>query len=84
MVNFNQVPDLARRLGGVDGVDTAFERYQIDVIAALGESALCTLAAAVGYPIAAVPLSVLNYKGRSFGVCLVAGGTGRPATGCYV
>ncbi|GME34936.1 Amidase [Neofusicoccum parvum] len=61
-----------RRLGGKEGIDLVLDYYGIDVLAAPGDSALCELAAAAGYPIAVVPLGALRSNGRPFGVALTA------------
>ncbi|KAI1203982.1 amidase signature enzyme [Nemania serpens] len=64
----------ALRALGRNILDTVFDREDVNVIAALGDSPLCIHAAAAGYPIAAVPLGQLRYNGRPFGLCLVARG----------
>ncbi|KAH7061087.1 amidase signature domain-containing protein [Macrophomina phaseolina] len=61
-----------RRLGGKEGIDLVLDYYGIDVLAAPGDSALCELAAAAGYPIAVVPLGALRSNGRPFGIALTA------------
>ncbi|KAK0644982.1 putative amidase [Lasiodiplodia hormozganensis] len=61
-----------RRLGGAEGIDLVLDYYGIDVLAAPGDSALCELAAAAGYPIAVVPLGALRSNGRPFGVAVTA------------
>lgn len=62
----------SRRLGRTDGLDKVFERYGIDMVIAPGDSPLCVLAAAAGYPIATAPMDVLKYNGRPFGISLIA------------
>jgi amidase len=61
-----------RRLGRTEGVDPVFEEHKLDVIAAPADSALCSFAAAAGYPIGLVPMSVLKSCGRPFGLCMIA------------
>ncbi|OJD36083.1 amidase family protein [Diplodia corticola] len=61
-----------RRLGGPEGIDLVLDHYGVDVLAAPGDSALCELAAAAGYPIAVVPLGALRSNGRPFGVAVTA------------
>jgi amidase len=61
-----------RRLGGTDGLDRVFQKYEIDIVIAPGDSGLCIHAAHAGYPIAVAPMDVLKYNGRPFGICMVA------------
>ncbi|KAI1321373.1 amidase signature domain-containing protein [Xylariaceae sp. FL0255] len=67
------------RLLGKSILDQVFDREHVNVIAALGDSSICIHAAATGYPLAAVPLSTLEYNGRPFGLCLIAKGDGEQA-----
>ncbi|KAF5009864.1 hypothetical protein FDECE_3937 [Fusarium decemcellulare] len=53
-------------------LDETFEKEQINLIAAPGDSSLCVHAAAAGYPLATVPVGQLRYNNRPFGLCLVA------------
>ncbi|KAI1119428.1 amidase signature enzyme [Nemania sp. NC0429] len=57
---------------GKSSLDAVFDREDVNIIIAPGDSPLCIHAAAAGYPLAAVPLSRLRYNGRPFGLCLVA------------
>ncbi|KAM0418935.1 hypothetical protein ACHAPT_012093 [Fusarium lateritium] len=52
-------------------LDEMFEKEQVNLIAAPGDSALCVHAAAAGYPLATVPVGQLRYNNRPFGLCLV-------------
>ncbi|KAL1635198.1 hypothetical protein SLS58_010368 [Diplodia intermedia] len=61
-----------RRLGGPEGIDLVLDHYGIDVLVAPGDSALCELAAAAGYPLATAPLGALRSNGRPFGVAATA------------
>ncbi|KAL0263120.1 hypothetical protein SLS55_002096 [Diplodia seriata] len=61
-----------RRLGGPEGIDLVLDHYGIDVLVAPGDSALCELAAAAGYPLATAPLGALRSNGRPFGVAVTA------------
>ena len=74
-------PDLAagealhaqfRRLGGSEGVDPLFNKENLDIIAGPADSALVCFAAAAGYPVACLPMSVLKDSGRPFGICVMA------------
>lgn len=49
-----------RELGGPGGLDKVFDDYAVDIIASPGDSSLCSLAAAAGYPMAVVPLGALK------------------------
>ncbi|KAF2456562.1 amidase signature domain-containing protein [Lineolata rhizophorae] len=60
------------RLGGRGGIDRLLKKHGVDVIAAPGDSALCSLAATAGYPVAIVPLWALRSSGRPFGIALAA------------
>ncbi|KAF4451105.1 Amidase [Fusarium albosuccineum] len=52
-------------------LDETFEKEQINLIAAPGDSSLCVHAAAAGYPLATVPVGQLCYNNRPFGLCIV-------------
>lgn len=49
-----------KNLGGNGGLDRIFEEKKLDIIAAPGDSALCSLAAAAGCPMGVVPLGALK------------------------
>ncbi|KAJ5916612.1 amidase signature enzyme [Penicillium tannophilum] len=53
-------------------LDDLFEKEEINILAAPGDSSLCVHAAAAGYPVATVPIGQLHYNDRPFGLCLVA------------
>ncbi|KAJ5165463.1 Amidase [Penicillium coprophilum] len=53
-------------------LDDLFDKENINVLVAPGDSSLCVHAAAAGYPVATVPIGQLRYNGRPFGLCLVA------------
>jgi hypothetical protein len=55
-----QARENLKQLGGAGGLDRIFDEYGLDIIAAPGDSALCSLAAAAGYPMAVVPLGALK------------------------
>jgi len=59
-------------LGRDIGVDAVMKENGLDLIAAPGDSSLCVFAASTGYPLAMVPLGVLDYNGRPFGICVIA------------
>jgi amidase len=61
-----------RKVSRDEGIDKAMKEYNLDVIIGPGDSLLMNLAAAAAYPIAAMPLSTLEYNGRPFGVMAVA------------
>ncbi|KAJ5238304.1 hypothetical protein N7468_002923 [Penicillium chermesinum] len=54
------------------GVEHVLEANNVDVILGPIEGGLSTMATAGGYPIAAMPLSYLDYNGRAFGVAAIA------------
>ncbi|KAF2144249.1 uncharacterized protein K452DRAFT_223664 [Aplosporella prunicola CBS 121167] len=62
--------DTLRRLGGAEGIDLVCDYYGVDILAAPGDSALCDLAAAAGYPLATAPLGALRANSRPFGLAL--------------
>ncbi|OQE35354.1 hypothetical protein PENCOP_c013G04170 [Penicillium coprophilum] len=53
-------------------LDDLFDKGNINILVAPGDSSLCVHAAAAGYPVATVPIGKLRYNGRPFGLCLVA------------
>ncbi|KAF2763447.1 amidase signature enzyme [Pseudovirgaria hyperparasitica] len=61
-----------KSLGGAAALDKLFSSLAVDIIAAPGDSALCSLAAAAGYPMAVVPLGALKLNGQPFGIALCA------------
>ncbi|KAK6833337.1 hypothetical protein PG987_008031 [Apiospora arundinis] len=60
------------RAKGRSILDEVFERDNVDLIGAPGDSPLCVHAAAAGYPHATVPLGQLRHNGRPFGLNVVA------------
>ncbi|KAJ5541218.1 amidase signature enzyme [Penicillium frequentans] len=60
------------RLAARNILDDLFEKEEINILAAPGDSSLCVHAAAAGYPVATVPIGQLRYNDRPFGLCLVA------------
>ena len=55
-----------------DAVEECFKATGADVIMASGESYLTSMASAVGYPIANVPLGFSSYNGRPHGMEIMA------------
>ncbi|KGO66561.1 Amidase [Penicillium italicum] len=55
-----------------DLLDELFDKEQVNLLAAPGDSSLCVHASAAGYPVATVPIGQLRYNNRPFGLCLVA------------
>ncbi|KAJ6011058.1 amidase signature enzyme [Penicillium sp. IBT 35674x] len=55
-----------------DILNDLFDKENIKILAAPGDSSLCVHAAAAGYPVATVPVGQLHYNDRPFGLCLVA------------
>ncbi|SMR53461.1 unnamed protein product [Zymoseptoria tritici ST99CH_3D1] len=62
----------ARRVGGSEGVDKTMSENDVDLIALPMDSACARLATHAGYPIAAIPLDVLSYGPRPFGLAVIA------------
>lgn len=56
-----------KKLGGSSGLNCIFEEKKLDIIAAPGDSALCSLAAAAGCPMGVVPLGALKVLFASIG-----------------
>ncbi|KAL6833448.1 amidase signature enzyme [Trichoderma sp. SZMC 28015] len=53
-------------------LDSTFDTEGVNIIAAPTDSALLIHGAAAGYPTANVPLEILSYNGRAYGICLIA------------
>ncbi|KAJ4860480.1 amidase domain-containing protein [Trichoderma breve] len=53
-------------------LDSTFDTEGVSIIAAPTDSALLIHGAAAGYPTANVPLGILSYNGRAYGICLIA------------
>ncbi|KAJ5725664.1 amidase signature enzyme, partial [Penicillium malachiteum] len=72
--NKDHIDDLKKNLrkAARDILDDVFEKEEVNILAAPGDSSLCIHAAAAGYPIATVPIGQLRYNSRPFGLCLVA------------
>ncbi|KAJ5792756.1 amidase signature enzyme [Penicillium pulvis] len=70
----DKINELKKGLRGAarDILDDLFEKENINILAAPGDSSLCVHAAAAGYPVATVPIGQLHYNDRPFGLCLVA------------
>ena len=49
-------------------VDDIMSEYDIDIILAPADSLITNLAAAAGYPLATLPVGVLEFNGRPFGL----------------
>ncbi|KAK6078644.1 hypothetical protein SCUP515_09694 [Seiridium cupressi] len=54
-------------------INDVLNRENVNLIAAPGDSPMCIHAAAAGYPHITIPLGKLNYNGRPFGICVMAG-----------
>ncbi|ETS78057.1 hypothetical protein PFICI_10119 [Pestalotiopsis fici W106-1] len=68
--------DLARlkkkfRELGKSIINEVLDREKVHVIVTPGDSPLCIHAAVAGYPHVTVPLGVLDYNGRPFGLCVI-------------
>ncbi|EHK16453.1 uncharacterized protein TRIVIDRAFT_40480 [Trichoderma virens Gv29-8] len=61
-----------RKLAGPDGIDQILNLFKLDAVASLADSPLSSVASAAGYPIATMPLGVLDLNGRPFGVSMTA------------
>ncbi|KAL6801328.1 amidase signature domain-containing protein [Trichoderma sp. SZMC 28013] len=61
-----------RRLAGPDGIDQILNLFSLDAIASLADSPLSSVASAAGYPIATMPLGILDMNGRPFGISMTA------------
>jgi amidase len=59
-------------------LDEVFNKYKIDIIIGPADSLLTTFAAAAGYPLASMPVGVLNFNGRPFGIMALAAAHGEP------
>jgi amidase len=78
--------DLTFRLAGIDAevaaanartrarkrVDDVLEEFDVDVIIGPADSHLTSFAAAAGYPLATLPVGVLGFNGRPFGLTTIA------------
>ncbi|KAH8730345.1 amidase signature domain-containing protein [Phaeosphaeriaceae sp. PMI808] len=53
-------------------LDRVFAEYNVNIIIAPPDSVLTYLASGSGYPVAALPLSYLDYSGRPFGLAAIA------------
>ncbi|EHK42024.1 hypothetical protein TRIATDRAFT_268254 [Trichoderma atroviride IMI 206040] len=62
-----------RKLAGPDGIDKILKLYQLDAIASLADSPISSVASAAGYPVATMPLGVLDLNGRPFGISMTTG-----------
>ncbi|UKZ92115.1 uncharacterized protein TrAFT101_007083 [Trichoderma asperellum] len=61
-----------RKLAGPDGIDQVLNLFKLDAVASLADSPISSVASAAGYPIATMPLGVLDLNGRPFGVIMTA------------
>ncbi|PKK50858.1 hypothetical protein CI102_4196 [Trichoderma harzianum] len=61
-----------RKLAGPDGIDQILNLFKLDAIASLADSPLSSIASAAGYPIATMPLGILDMNGRPFGISMTA------------
>ncbi|KKP07161.1 hypothetical protein THAR02_00697 [Trichoderma harzianum] len=61
-----------RKLAGPDGIDQILNLFELDAIASLADSPLSSVASAAGYPIATMPLGILDMNGRPFGISMTA------------
>jgi amidase len=52
-------------------VDNILAKHQIDIIIGPGDSSLTSFACAAGYPLASLPIGVLDFNGRPFGVTAI-------------
>ncbi|KAM5341687.1 hypothetical protein ACJ41O_014718 [Fusarium nematophilum] len=62
----------ADKYGRELGVDKILEEYNLNIIMGPLESPLASIAAACGYPVAAMPLGYLDFNGQPHGLCAVA------------
>ncbi|KAM7188507.1 amidase signature enzyme [Naviculisporaceae sp. PSN 640] len=65
--NLAMVRELAQQ-----GINEALDAYKLDAIASLADSPLASIASAAGYPIATMPLGIMDLNGRPFGICMIA------------
>ncbi|KAM0426596.1 hypothetical protein ACHAPT_008290 [Fusarium lateritium] len=61
-----------RTVAGKEGVDKVLQEHNLDLVALPMDSPSPRIAAAAGYPIATVPLGKLDYRGRPFGLAIIA------------
>jgi amidase len=59
-------------------LDDTFSKHDIDVIVGPGDSPMTNYAASAGYPIATLPVGVLEFNGRPFGLTVIAKAHGEP------
>jgi amidase len=59
-------------------VDDALAEHDVDVIIGPADSSLTSFAAAAGYPLAALPVDVLEFNRRPFGVTAITRAHGEP------
>jgi len=58
----------ARSISRERGIDLTLNKYGVDVIIAPADSAFNLLVSSAGYTSATMPLSILDYNGRPFGL----------------
>ncbi|KAL6837239.1 amidase signature domain-containing protein [Trichoderma camerunense] len=61
-----------RELAGPNGIDRILKLFKLDAVASLADSPLSSVASAAGYPIATMPLGILDMNGRPFGISMTA------------
>ncbi|PON26710.1 hypothetical protein TGAM01_v204211 [Trichoderma gamsii] len=69
--NANTLASL-RKIAGPDGIDKVLNLFELDAVAALADSPISSVASAAGYPVATMPLGVLDVNGRPFGISMTA------------
>ena len=59
-------------MAGKEGIDRLFKEQDIDLVVAVGDSALCMFSSYAGYPVATAPIpSYIHPNGRPFGIQIV-------------
>ncbi|KAL2073935.1 hypothetical protein VTL71DRAFT_11261 [Oculimacula yallundae] len=61
-----------RQKCGKEGIDKTMAQYNIDVIIGPADSLLTNIGSSIGAPVATVPLGILDFNGRAFGVIALA------------
>ncbi|KAL6830017.1 amidase signature domain-containing protein [Trichoderma camerunense] len=62
-----------RKVARDSGVDRVFQTHGVNVIIGPADGFISTMASSGGYPVAAMPLSYLDFNGRPFGLAALAG-----------
>ncbi|KAL5087696.1 hypothetical protein Trisim1_007561 [Trichoderma cf. simile WF8] len=62
-----------RKVARDSGVERVFQPHGVNIIVGPADGFISTMASSGGYPVAAMPLSYLDFNGRPFGLAALAG-----------